>query len=169
MHSLRHSCSVQYFISLIFHLSGADVNFAIPVTNFSKICWQNTTLIHLLISVLHIRVSCVLSVISHLSYLLPFSFYYLRWRRRLGFWFGLSANLWTDFDKIFCRGRAWLKDQVIQFWWRSRSHFGSGSPKSEIRILRIAMAEVCALWVLLVFFIPYLSLTMKNRHTPFPG
>jgi len=26
---------------------------------------------------------------------------------------------------------------VIQFWWRSGSRFGSGSPKSEIRILRI--------------------------------
>ena len=50
---------------------------------------------------------------------------------------GLLANLWTDFDEIFWRGRAWLKDQVIQFWWRSRSGFGSGSPKSEFRILRI--------------------------------
>jgi len=52
---------------------------------------------------------------------------------------GLLANLWTDFDEIFCRGRAWLKNQVIQFWWQSGSRFGSGSPKSEIRILRIAM------------------------------
>jgi len=44
---------------------------------------------------------------------------YLRRRRRLCFLFGLSvgllANLWTDFDEIFWRGRAWLKDQVIQF------------------------------------------------------
>jgi len=76
-------------------------------------------------------------------------FYYLRRRRRLCFWFslfvclfvclsvGLLANLWTDFDEIFWMGRAWLKDQVIQFWWRSGSRFGSGSPKSEIRILRI--------------------------------
>jgi len=38
---------------------------------------------------------------------------------------------------IFWRGRAWLKDQVIQFWWRSGSRFGSGSPKSEIQILQI--------------------------------
>jgi len=30
---------------------------------------------------------------------------------------GLLANLWTYFDEIFCRGRAWLKDQVIQFWF----------------------------------------------------
>ena len=45
----------------------------------------------------------------------------------------------ADFDEIFCRGRAWLKHQVIQFWWRSGSRFGSGSPKSEIRILRIAV------------------------------
>ena len=50
---------------------------------------------------------------------------------------GLLANLWTDFDEIVYRGRAWLKDQVIQFWWRSGSRFGSGCPKSEIRILRI--------------------------------
>ena len=71
--------------------------------------------------------------------------HYLRRRRRLCFWcglfvclsVGLLANLWTDFDEIFCRGRAWLKDQVIQFWWRSGSRFGSRSPKSEIRILRI--------------------------------
>jgi len=48
--------------------------------------------------------------------------------------------LWTDFDEIFWRGRAWLKDQVIQFWWQSGSRFGSGSPKS-------GSAEVCALWV----------------------
>ena len=51
----------------------------------------------------------------------------------------LLANLWTDFDEIFCRGSTWLKDQVVQFWWRSGSRFGSGSPKSEIRILRIAV------------------------------
>jgi len=50
---------------------------------------------------------------------------------------GLLANLWTDFDEILWRGRAWLRDQVIQFWWRSGSRFGSGSPKSEIRIIRI--------------------------------
>ena len=49
----------------------------------------------------------------------------------------ITRNLWTDFDEISCRGRAWLKDQVIQFWWRSGSRFGSGSPKSEIRILWI--------------------------------
>jgi len=41
--------------------------------------------------------------------------------------------------KKFWRGRACLKDQVIQFWWRSRSRFGSGSPKSEIQILRIGV------------------------------
>ena len=54
-----------------------------------------------------------------------------------------------DFDEIFCRGRAWLKDQVIQFWWRSGSRFGSGSPKSEIRILRIAVfgGGLCSLSV----------------------
>jgi len=52
---------------------------------------------------------------------------------------GLLANLWPVFDEIFYRGRAWLKDQVIQFWWPSGSRFRSGSPKSEIRILWIAV------------------------------
>ena len=28
---------------------------------------------------------------------------------------------------------------MVQFWWRSGSRFGSGSPKSEIQILRIAV------------------------------
>ena len=83
---------------------------------------------------------------------------YLHRRRRLCFWFGLFvclsvgllANLWTDFDDIFWRGRAWLKDQVIQFWWRSGSRFGSGSPKSEIRILRIG-GGLCSLSAFLVY------------------
>jgi len=46
--------------------------------------------------------------------------------------------------KFFARGRAWLKDQVIQFWWRSGSRFGSVSPKSEIRILWIG-GGLCSL------------------------
>jgi len=87
--------------------------------------------------------------------------FYLRRRRRLCFWcslfvclsvclsIGLLANLWTDFDDIFWRGRAWLKDQVIQFWWRSRSHFRSGTPKSEIRILQIG-GGLCSLNIFLV-------------------
>ena len=33
---------------------------------------------------------------------------------------------------------------MIQFWWRSGSRFGSGSPKSEIRILRIG-GGLCSL------------------------
>ena len=78
--------------------------------------------------------------------------HYLRQRRRLCFRcglfvclsVGLLANLWTDFDEIFWRCRAWLKDQVIQFWWRSGSRFGSGSPKSEILILRIG-GGLCSL------------------------
>ena len=36
----------------------------------------------------------------------------------------------TDFAEISWRGRAWPKNQWVQFWWRSRSR----SPKSEIRI-----------------------------------
>ena len=58
---------------------------------------------------------------------------------------GLLANLWTDFDEIFWRDSAWFKDQVIQFWCRSGSRFGSGvqSPKSG----SFGSAEVCALRV----------------------
>jgi len=56
----------------------------------------------------------------------------------------ITCKLVNDFDEIFWRGRAWLKDQVIQFWWRSGSRFGSGSPKSEIRILRIG-GGLCSL------------------------
>ena len=62
---------------------------------------------------------------------------------------GLLTNLWADFDEIFWRGRAWLKDQDIQFWWRSGSRFGSGSPKSKIRILRIS-GGLCSLSAFLV-------------------
>jgi len=45
-------------------------------------------------------------------------------------------KLWTDFDEISYRGRgrAWPKDQRVQFWWRSGSPSGSRSPKSDIRI-----------------------------------
>jgi len=39
-----------------------------------------------------------------------------------------------DFDEISWSGRAWPRDQWVQFFWRSRSLSGSRSPKSEIRI-----------------------------------
>ena len=73
---------------------------------------------------------------------------------------GLLANLWMDFDEIFWRGRAWLKNQVIQFWWRSGSRFGSGSPKSEIRILRIG-GGLCSLSAFLVI------ISVHNDNDPF--
>jgi len=56
----------------------------------------------------------------------------------------ITHKLVNGFWRNFWRGRAWLKDQVIQFWWRSGSRFGSGSPKSEIRILRIG-GGLCSL------------------------
>jgi len=63
---------------------------------------------------------------------------------------GLLANLWTDFDEIFWRGRAWLKNEVIQFWWPDHaSDPGVQSPKSGSS----GSVEVCALWVLLVFLL----------------
>jgi len=83
--------------------------------------------------------------------------YYLRRRRRFCFWFRLfvclsvclsvrriTRKLVNGFWRNFWRGRAWRKDQVIQFWWWSGSRFGSGSPKSEIRILRIG-GGLCSL------------------------
>ena len=56
----------------------------------------------------------------------------------------ITRKLVNGFWLNFWRGRAWLKDQVLQFWWRSGSRFGSGSPKSEIRILRIG-GGLCSL------------------------
>jgi len=43
-------------------------------------------------------------------------------------------KLWTDFDEISWRGRAWPRDQWVQFWWRSGSPSGPGvrSPKSAV-------------------------------------
>ena len=38
---------------------------------------------------------------------------------------------------------------MIQFWWRSGSRFGSGSPKSKIRLLRIG-GGLCSLSIFLV-------------------
>ena len=54
--------------------------------------------------------------------------------------------------KFLWRGRAWPRDQWFQFWWRSASLCGSGSPLwITIRIGKNwRSAEVCALWVLLV-------------------
>ena len=65
---------------------------------------------------------------------------------------GLLANLWTDFDEIFCRGRAWLKDQVINFGGDPdhASDPGIQSPKSGSSGLPCSV-EVCALWAYLVF------------------
>ena len=93
--------------------------------------------------------------------------YYLRRRRRLCFRCGLFVCLSvcpSDYSQtceriltnFFWSGRAWLKDQVIQFWWRSGSCFGSGSPKSEIRILRIG-GGLCSLSIAFLLFIPQTS------------
>jgi len=40
---------------------------------------------------------------------------------------------------------------VIQFWWRSGSRLGSGSPKSEIQILRIG-GGLCSLSIAFLFY-----------------
>jgi len=62
----------------------------------------------------------------------------------------ITRKLVNRFWRNFLEGWAWLKDQVIQFWWRSGSRFGSGSPKSEIRILRIG-AGLCSLSISFLF------------------
>jgi len=56
----------------------------------------------------------------------------------------ITRKFVNGFLRNFWRGRAWLKDQVIQFWWQSGSRFWSRSPKSEIRILRIG-GGLCSL------------------------
>jgi len=43
---------------------------------------------------------------------------------------GKLKKLWTDFDEISWNGRAWPRDQRVQFWWRSGSLSRSRSPKS---------------------------------------
>jgi len=66
---------------------------------------------------------------------------------------GLLANLWTDFDEIFCRGRAWSSTK----WYNiggdldHASDPGVQSPKSGSFVLLSncvmpCSAEVCALW-----------------------
>jgi len=45
-----------------------------------------------------------------------------------------EKKLWTDFDEISCRGRAWPRDQVIKFWHDDPGHRPAPevrSPKSE--------------------------------------
>jgi len=68
---------------------------------------------------------------------------YLRRRRRLCVYFGLfvclsvrriTEKVVNGFWRNFLEGRAWPRDQVVKFWWRSGSPSGSRSPKSKIRI-----------------------------------
>jgi len=45
---------------------------------------------------------------------------------------------------------------VIQFWWQSGSRFGSGSPKSEIPILRIGGGLCECILVIIILVIIFL-------------
>ena len=56
---------------------------------------------------------------------------------------GLLANLWTDFDEIFWRGTAWLKDKWYNFGGDPDHASDPGVQKSEIRILRIGRGLCC--------------------------
>ena len=49
---------------------------------------------------------------------------------------------------------------MIQFWWRSGSCFGSGSPKSEIRILRIG-GGLCSLSIDFLFALYLADVTLQ--------
>jgi len=69
-------------------------------------------------------------------------------RRRLSFYFSLFVCLsvfpsdnWKSCE-IYWRGKAWQNDQVIKFWWRSRSR----GPKSEIQILWIIEKVTNGFW-----------------------
>jgi len=74
----------------------------------------------------------------------------------------ITEKLWTDFDEISWRGRAWPRDQWAQFSWWSGSPSGSRSPKSEIRIhwiidyAGVRRRSACALWAFLVSIVSYL-------------
>jgi len=87
--------------------------------------------------------------------------HYLCRRRRLCFWCGLFVCL-SVCPSVYSQTCEWIltkffggvgtKDQVIQFWWRSGSRFGYGSPASEIRILRIG-GGLCSLSAFLVIIV----------------
>ena len=67
----------------------------------------------------------------------------------------LATNFQTDLHEIFREGWQWAKEQMIKFWWQSRSRIRI---RIRIRIrfciatlVRRALAEVCTVPVLLVF------------------
>jgi len=66
----------------------------------------------------------------------------------------LRKNLTTDLHEIFREGWQWISEQTIKFWWQSGSRIAI---RTRIAILvRRALAEVCAVPVLLffLFFVP---------------
>jgi len=54
---------------------------------------------------------------------------------------------------------------VIQFWWRSGSRFGSGSPKSEIWIPRIG-GGLCSLSAFLVVYTKTIDMSQMTPTDP---
>jgi len=54
---------------------------------------------------------------------------------------------------------------VVQFWWQSGSSFGSGSPKSEIRILRIG-GGLCSLSISFLVLLCIVSELLPVALTP---
>jgi len=54
----------------------------------------------------------------------------------------VQKNIQTDLHEILREGWQWDNEQMIKFWWRSRSRI-------RIRVRR-ALAEVCTVPVLLV-------------------
>ena len=56
---------------------------------------------------------------------------------------------------------------MIRFWWRSGSRFGSGSPKSEIRILRIG-GGLCSLSIDFLFLAAIAATTRTTTFSFIP-
>jgi len=60
----------------------------------------------------------------------------------------VHKNFWTDLHEIFREGCQWANEQMINFWWQS----GLWIQIRTTTLVRRALAEVCTLPVLLVYF-----------------
>ena len=76
----------------------------------------------------------------------------------------ITEKVVNGFWRNFLEGRAWPRDQWVQFWWRSGSPSGIRIQESEVRNpdsldyrLCWRFVEVCALWTLLVDYVIFIS------------
>jgi len=63
----------------------------------------------------------------------------------------MRKNFPTDLYEIFKEGWQWADEQMIKFWWRSRTDSPDGGTDIAT-LVRRALAEVCTVSVLLVFY-----------------